>query len=327
MPEHESSEHLDAAWAAAPAFGLEPESISVISRSENVVCAATLGSGERLIMRLHRPGYNNLAELDSEVQWVAALADAGIPVPAAVPTVDGGHYTETRVGDAVVHVGVVRWVDGKPLGGVRHAETANISEQYQRIGELSAAIHEQSIGWTLPDGFVRRRWNTECLLGDNPLWGRFWEVAALSDEQRTLFADARSQLTTELNGFPTDADHFGLIHADLHLGNLMADGDGLTVIDFDDAGFGWFPYELAISLHPIVDEPWFPDARAALVQGYRSVRPLGEAEESWIETFLAVRALMIVGWLADRPEVPLHAHFDALAAQTERIVRGYLAAK
>lgn len=325
MPDAPSTEdYLAAAAEAAPRFGLEPASIGVLSHSENVVCELTTEAGERFAMRLHRPGYNSMTELDSEVRWVIALGEAGIPVPNAIPTIEGGHYSTVSIADQPVQVGVVSWVDGSPLGGPTEAGE-HVVGHYRRIGELCARIRSHSESWTVPDGFTRRRWDLDGFLGEQPLWGRFWEVERLTVDQRTLFATARDRLLRELDALSTDRDAFGLIHADLHLGNLMANDDELTIIDFDDAGFGWYVHELAVALHPVIDEPWFADARASLVAGYRSVRELTDDEASLIDTFIAVRSLMLIGWLAARPEVPIYAEFDELAAQTEAVVRRYLA--
>jgi Ser/Thr protein kinase RdoA (MazF antagonist) len=318
------SEYADAAWAAAPAFGLEPTEINALSHSENVVCELVLGDGQRLVMRLHRPGYNTVAELESEVLWVNALGAAGIPVPTAVPTRNGEYYTAVEIGGQQVQVGVVGWVDGEPLGSPTHAGGPEVVDHYHRIGQLSAAIHTHHGEWLPPHGFVRRRWDAAAFVGPSPLWGRFWEVAALTAEQRDLFSDARSLLESELVSLPVDDDHFGLIHADLHLGNLMTSGDQLTVIDFDDAGFGWFAHDLAVSLHPVLDEPWFDEAKAALLNGYRTVRQLPAEEAAWIDTFLAVRSLMLIGWLDARKEVPVYQHFADIVAQTERVAHQYV---
>lgn len=318
------SEYLAAAWEAAPAFGLSPERIDILNRSENVVCDLTMPAGDHVAMRLHRPGYNTPAELESEVLWVRSLRDAGLPVPAAVPTTTGGHYTSVKIGDETVQVGAVEWVNGASLGGPTGAGGKSVVGHYHRIGELSARIRAHHATWTPPEGFVRRRWDVDGLVGDAPLWGRFWEVDALTNAQRELFSEARTVLRDQLAALPTSGDAFGLIHADLHLGNLMADGDQLTIIDFDDAGFGWFPHELAVSLHPVLDEPWFADARAALIAGYRTVHTLSAHEEALIDTFLTMRCLMIIGWLDARQELPAWEWFDELATETEVVTRRWL---
>lgn len=319
------SDYLDAAWAAAPRFGLTPQHIEILSHSENVVCDLTLNDGEHVVMRLHRPGYNTLDELESEVLWVAALRDAGLPVPTAVPAAVGGHYVQALVGSAPVQVGVVEWVPGAPLGGPLTGGDADVVERYRRIGELSARIRLNHAAWQPPAGFVRRRWDTEGLVGESPHWGRFWHVESATQSQRLVFSRAREEIATRFGQLSTDSDRFGLIHADLHLGNLMADGDQITMIDFDDAGYGWFVHELAVALHPMFGEPGFDEARAALCDGYRSVYPLSAAEESWIDTFLAMRCLMIVGWLDARPEVPAYELLETVVADTADTVDGLLA--
>ena len=104
--------------------------------------------------------------------------------------------------------------------------------------------------------FVRRRWDIDGLLGEDPLWGRFWEVSSLTPNQKAIFGEARKVLRRLRWPFG-EPDRFGLIHSDLHLGNIMCSGDELTIIDFDDAGYGWFAHEIAVALHPGVGESWF----------------------------------------------------------------------
>lgn len=320
-----AEDFVDAAWRAAPHFGLEPESIDLLSHSENVVVEVGLGGGRRKVMRLHRPGYNSLAELRSEVALVQSLGRFGLPVPTAVPTDNGDHYVAVEVGGVTHQVGVIDWVAGQPLGGPTEADGADVVAHYDKIGTIAATIRAHHASWVAPPGFRRRAWDVDGYLGEAPLWGRFWEVAALGDRQRRLFSACRDALLAEFSTLPTTAEHVGLIHADLHLGNLMADGDALTVIDFDDAGHGWFVYELAVALHPVLDEPWEADARSALLRGYREVHPLDGAEEALIDSFLTMRCLMIVGWLDARRELPIHEFFPDLVAQAELAAERYLA--
>ena len=46
--------------------------------------------------RIHRPGYHDRAELDSELVWARALRESGVGVPAARPTRDGAGATPAR---------------------------------------------------------------------------------------------------------------------------------------------------------------------------------------------------------------------------------------
>ena len=97
----------------------------------------------------------------------------------------------------------------------------------------------------------------------------------------------------------------------------MADGYNLTHIDLDDARIGRITHELACALHPGLGQPWFGDARAALVEGYSSVCPVTDDEIKSIDVFLAVRSLMIVGWLDARRELPAYAYFPLVLEGAE----------
>lgn len=315
---------ISAGGEAAAAFALEVEDLQLLSHSENIVLAVLDVNGRKWAMRFHRPGYNTVAELQSEVRFLESLREFGVAVPHARPADNGPHYVPIDV-DGVVHqVGVIGWVAGEPIGGPLAAAGPEMVDHYRGIGELAARIRQHAEQWHAPQGFVRRRWDAAGLLGESPLWGRFWEVDLLSREQQALFSEARDRLRAVLEGVPLDLDHFGLIHADLHLGNVMADGDALTVIDFDDSGYGYYMHELAVALYPMVGDDLFGPALDALLEGYRRVVPLADADVELIDHFLVVRSLMIIGWLADRPEVPYYEQFDEIAADIEAHVRGYL---
>ena len=51
------------------------------------------------------------------------------------------------------------------------------------------------------------------------------------------------------------ADDVGLIHADLHLGNAVFEGDHVKLIDFDDCGTGPRLYDLAVALWELRLDP------------------------------------------------------------------------
>ncbi len=324
-----SEQCIEAATAACSQWGLQPQSIEVLNESENIVLDIGLRHGRHRVMRLHRPGYNTIQELRSEMVWVEALAAAGVPVPKPLAALDGNFYVATKVGSQQRYVGMIDWIDGAALGGPLDPATADATVHYGQIGELAGRIRTQSAGWEAPDWFVRRRWDADGLVGPDPVWGRFWEADGLDAGQRSLFIRAREQLHQELDALSVEPDRFGMIHADLHLGNVMAsaptgNSKTLTVIDFDDAGFGWYAHELAVALHATLDTPDYEEAKSAMVAGYRRAHRLDDDEVRLIDTFLTVRCLMIVGWLNDRPELDFYKLLPDLAAQAATITDHYL---
>lgn len=53
----------------------------------------------------------------------------------------------------------------------------------------------------------------------------------------------------ELRTMSTSKDTYGIIHGDLHQQNLLYDNGEVTFIDFGDSEYGWFAYDIAISIY------------------------------------------------------------------------------
>jgi len=298
------------ASAALGHWGLAATDMHLIKYRENAVFRVELADGRRVALRIHRHAYHSDAELHSELQWLDALAAAGISVPQILPAQDGALFRNVQV-PAVPEarqVDIFAWVEGRQLGsveaGVEH-DLPTVRGIYRTIGTLAARLHEHSTRWTLPEGFVRHAWDADGLAGATPFWGRFWELEQLNDEERSLLVQARDAVHAGLSAYgsdPANGGRYGLIHADLVAENLLVDGDDVRLIDFDDAGFGWHLFELATALYFESDAPHFETAFAALVEGYRSVRDLPETQLAHMPLFFAARSFTYLGWIHTRPE-------------------------
>jgi Ser/Thr protein kinase RdoA (MazF antagonist) len=72
------------------------------------------------------------------------------------------------------------------------------------------------------------------------------------------------------------------------------------LIDFDDSGWGWYLFEVAASLFPQVNQPFFDALLAGYVAGYRTERELSREHESLIPAFIMLRGFTYLGWLMTR---------------------------
>ncbi len=124
----------------------------------------------------------------------------------------------------------------------------------------------------------------------------------------------RDAIRAVLDRYGVDARTYSLIHADLHFDNVLVDGDRLAVIDFDDSGFGWHQYDLAVVLtgHPAER---FDLNFASLLRGYRRVRALPDEDAALVPMLVVVRALALLGWIERRPE---HHRPGVVAAHKDR---------
>ena len=293
------------ALTALRAWDLQVATLAPIKVRENAVFRVDLAGGGRAVLRVHRCGYHSDDELDSEFVWMRALEAAGIPVPRVIRSRSGRDFevVATPAGNDARQIDVFEWIDGRQLGSVESGvsgDGAAIAEQYHTIGAIAARMHNHTAGWRQPVGFRRHAWDAAGLVGEQPFWGRFWELAALTAAQRSLMLRTRAKIAGELAAYGMNPDRYGLIHADLVPENLLIDGRRVQVIDFDDAGFGWHLFELATSLYFITGDGIYETAREALIQGYRSERAMSDETLERLPLFLAARGTTYLGWVHTR---------------------------
>jgi Ser/Thr protein kinase RdoA (MazF antagonist) len=300
------SDFLPAAQAALEQFPVANPTLELVALSENVTFRVSSDDGEMLVLRLHRPGYNSLSELESERAWGEALRAAGIRVQRPLLSRRGQHFVRVAVEarDEYRFAGMTSWFPGVPMSERLESGAGSTLREsiYYRIGELAARIHNQSETWRAPRGFSRCRLDEDGLLGETPRWGRFWEHCELTAPERDLLLRTRERCRTALREYGIGPGNFSLIHADLHPENIIMQGDTPGLIDFDDAAYGWHGYELAAALIEYWDDDDFEALRGALLDGYRGHRGLTPLDEDMLSTFLLIRGMAIIGWFHQRRE-------------------------
>ena len=311
---------------------LDIDKLTLSSRSENVVYKVTTQSSDNYALRIHRPGYNSIEELNSEVNWSQALRESGVYVPKHILTRDGKHYAKVKLEPTkqIHYVGLIEWLDGESLENlIKTSEKPQIKECYFKLGELMAQVHNQSASWNPPKSFTRRKWDADGLMGDNPLWGRFWEVKELKSEERRLLETVRIRLHQDLTEFEKTSSGYGVIHADLHAANVLVQDEKLQIIDFDDCGYSWHAYEIAVaetdaSSKINKDRISSEEIRSAMIDGYDSLRPLNTTIENQLSVLTMVRKLISLGWANDRRELISDEFFIPYIGNLCPIVEFYL---
>jgi Ser/Thr protein kinase RdoA (MazF antagonist) len=301
-----------------PRYSLpEDTPIRLINRSEN----ATHIAGDALILRVHRQGYHTDTEIASELAWLNALQ--------SVPQLRCVRPLPDTTGNLLQHAGGQTIVAFAPIRGREITTTDDLPHWFGHLGEISARLHAHARGWTPPPGFTRKRWNCETILGDAPHWGRWQDAPGLTPDGADILTRLAQTLRTRLAAYGTGPDHFGLIHADLRLTNLMIDDQGLIAIDFDDCGFGWWMYDLAAALSFIETDPRLPALIAAWCDGYARAGSLSTADRAIIPTLIMLRRVLLTAWLGTRADSDTAAEIGAAGytADTVMLAERYLAGR
>lgn len=301
-------------------WGFDGAQYRLIAQRENKVFRVD-HNGQSYALRLHRARYRTDAELWSELQWMAELSRGGLNVPAPVLSAQGEalHRVEG------IQVDVLTWLRGAPIGETgTPLKARDRTGLFQQLGAAMARMHALSDDWVPPQGFIRCHWDCAGLVGDTPLWGRFWENPSLSDQQRALMRQVREVLHSQLSRLSHSLD-YGLIHADLVRENVLAHEGALQLIDFDDAGFGFRLFDLATTLLKNRSEPDYLALKQALISGYLSVRDI---DLSALDLFLLARSATYVGWIIPRMnEAGSQARNARFIGTTSKLANEYLCSK
>ena len=106
---------------------------------------------------------------------------------------------------------------------------------------------------------------------------------------------------TVMHAWGQGPDVYGLIHADLGVdANRLFWGSPpeARAIDFDDSGFGYWMYDLAVSLEHCRDDAAYPEFRDALLEGYAGVRSLPDSHLEQLDLFMAAFYVYVSLWCA-----------------------------
>ena len=283
------------------------QSPRLIRNRENAVFEITLPTGPAAL-RLHRMGYQSDAAIWSELWWCAALAAEGVAVPAALPNLRGDLLVTLSNGRKA---SVISWVKGEALGIAGEPFDLPLPvllDRHRALGRLVAEFHVATAQLTLPEAFTRPRWDIPGLVGEAPFWGRFWEHPEATPDQRATLIRARAFLRERLTDHATTA-LIVPIHADVLRENVLVNDHSLSLIDFDDSGWGFALYDLGTVLSQNLYEPAYPEIRDALMEGY------GTSDRAMVEIFTLARTCASVGWTMPRlaPGDPVHPRHLARA--------------
>ena len=229
-----------------------------------------------------------------EMTWLAALSrEAGLPVPRPVPTLEGGLLA--RVATPGVPrgriVSLMRWVDGRK-------PPARLHRRHLRAwGQMVGRLHRFAASWQPPEGFRRYVWDWEGLLGGRGFGSTVHElVASMPEHLQEPFMVVSHQARGVMEALGKGPDTYGMVHGDMYPDNLLFKGDQVLPIDFEDCGFGYWLWDIAVALS---EQPWTEEwyrRRDAFLAGYEAVRTLPASQLEQLDLFVAAQYATGVLW-------------------------------
>jgi Ser/Thr protein kinase RdoA (MazF antagonist) len=268
----------------ARSFGIEARGLAFVRDVANIVYASA--DGTRFLRFSHHDEHSE-KHVRAEIEWLDFLVAEGLPVCRPV---------RTKQDDAVLAA------DGEYTAAVfervRGAEIAEDDDRepiFTAIGSFLGQLHNASSRFRPRDpNHVRPQWNE--VEGLEPVLASW-----ASDDH--IVIDAWREIFGRIQAMDAGQDRFGLIHGDVHRGNISLHEEGIDVFDFDDSCYFFHAADVANSLYYAL---WFhrfdpePERRRlarrlldALLSGYRSERPFGSEDVARIPDLLEFRELTV----------------------------------
>jgi Ser/Thr protein kinase RdoA (MazF antagonist) len=292
------------AEVALHTYGLNDAHLSFIQYGENVIYRVDTSdiftpSSEtnpyipnRYVLRIHAMG--DAEAIASELTWLAALnKEAGLSVPAPVPTPDGKILT-TIVTPTMPQgrvVSLMRWLDGRRI---RNGFQPN---HLTSLGEIVAQLHSFSAVWQAPVGFTRPHWDWDSQLGGSMFKHSLEElVDSMPAKFQQPFLIISQNAKQAMGALGKSPETYGLIHSDLYPENVLFKAGKAYPIDFEDCGYGFWMWDISIALCKWAWNKDWERMRDAFREGYDRKRTLPEAQWAQLDLFVATQFATMVLW-------------------------------
>lgn len=250
--------------------------------------------GERRIVRFVRADERGRDAIEAELEFLRHVADHGAWVNLPIAS-RGGRCVES----VATSLGEFHAVVFNAMAGEARESEQLGPEAYEPWGRALGELHNAAEGYR-----DHRR----------PSWRGKLEQAHRDIEPDDAAARAAlAKLEAALESLPATDANFGLIHWDFCADNIRWGGERLGVIDFDDCAHDWHAADIAYALRDLFDDrasrvdPEHP-LLGAFIRGYRSARPLDDAEIARLPLFMLMSNLIFYASLRIIAEEPSPAH-------------------
>jgi len=280
-----------AALYALQNYDVDWNSIHFIQVSEHVIFRIQSSAGESYLLRIHTWN-KSYAEVISELEWLVHLRRKGLVVPDGIQNQNGEFITVVTMDEkAKYYATLMRWIEGDRLD-----KKVLTEDHVHAMGKLMADLHEASVDFVPSNTFSRTTWGSDSFNRD---WLHLQQHHNhfIKKEAFKLYTEASAKVADQLQTFTPQAQSYGIIHADLHNGNIVFCDDQPYAIDFGRCGFGYHIYDIAQAVMGLR-----PHQRKLFIHGYEQVRQLSENAISMLESFFIMAIIEAYSFHAENEQ-------------------------
>ncbi len=267
-------------------YGFSDYQSTYIRHNENMTYSIVDSRiGARYLLRLHLPFSPNLWGIQhtfegllSEFAYLVALeaaTDLGLQCPVA--NTRGSLVTTIYDPDdgRSILCTLLTWVDGETLNKVE----GEMAPAVARLAAVTVQMHEFARRWQHPFPLTRPVYDARKYrhLVDCVAYGLDRKLFAAEHYQ--IIRATMATIEDCLEPLAQQPDHWGIIHADLGLGNVVVQGERVTPIDFSFSGYGYYLFDLGGTVAALK-----PHLRQIYLEAYALAHPLSDTDMRVVES-------------------------------------------
>lgn len=289
----------------------EPGSLEAVRAGENFVFYYRDPARQERYLRIASGNRRTPRLIGAEIDYVMFLHANGVKVAPAVRS-SGGNWVETlETEQATYHAVVWEAVYGKVAEWGKDDDNRRyLFERGKALGKL----HNVAATYRANATKRRRHWHEDDLFTEPSKYFLPTDVPAVQQYEKLL---------DWLSKRPRNLENYGVVHGDFGAGNaLHTDTGEVYTFDFDDCGYHWFAYDLAVAISAArkLSFDYRKQYLETLIAGYQSERSLGTDTIEDVANFCHLAALY--RWVA----VIRHLGRDGLNDEQKALLDGRLRA-
>lgn len=266
-------------------YSISNPEIQFIRHNENITFKITDGaSNKNYLLRIHKPSIEGLFGLQhtlegikSEIKILQELNHKGL-VYAQKPIANnlGEYITEYKLENFnhPCYATILEWIEGATLT----LKEDNIKEMAFTLGQNLALFHKSLKEFKPSKDFIRPIYDIDRIDTAIDELKYCVEVNLFSIEHYDIIKRVLILVKNQMNELNLREDAFGIIHADLQLGNMVVNNDNPCLIDFGFCGFGYYVFDLGSAATSFPSE-----LRQTFLQGYSSKASFSFDDLKYIE--------------------------------------------
>ncbi|NJL79808.1 MAG: phosphotransferase [Richelia sp. SL_2_1] len=289
--------NIEIAYNAIQQYDFKSTKLELIKHLENTTFKLLTEQGN-FLLRVYCGLHNTVQAIESEAKIIEYLSNCDNyqyqkPIP-------NRYHKFVSIVEAVgisKFVSILSWIDSPTL--INRVDNLSL---FNEIGKLIAHIHDELYDWQQPANFHRPMLDADALIGNKGALGYANLGYKYFDRETVNLFELVYQRLIDFQAVITKEKNFGLIHGDLHLNNIIYHQNTLVPIDFDDSGWGYYIYDLAVILATHWGMTEYSEIKTNLFQGYRTIKEISVDMENQISLFIAARYVFIALYLAGKSQ-------------------------